>query len=72
MKRNKDSPPIQTLLDNTPVYSIDASKREHLLVYTDAHKKLKPKLLTRAEFHQLGGIIGLYHTNAPWPAVKKL
>jgi hypothetical protein len=37
-----------------------------LLVYTDPAKKLKPKLLTRAEFHALGGIIGLYHEQSNW------
>lgn len=67
MKKNKDSPPIQTLNDKTPVYSIDATERKYLLVYTDADKKLKPKLMTRAEFHQLGGIIGLYHKDATGP-----
>jgi hypothetical protein len=58
--------PVQILMDNTKVYSIDSSEKKYLLVYTDPAKKLKPKLLTRAEFHALGGIIGLYHEQSNW------
>jgi hypothetical protein len=65
--------PVQILMDNTKVYSIDSSEKKYLLVYTDPDKKLKPKLLTRAEFHALGGIIGLYHVSSTQshPAFKK-
>lgn len=57
-------PPIQTLLDKTQVYSIDATDKKTILVYTDPLRKLKPKLYLRSEFAQQGGIVGLYHFGA--------
>jgi hypothetical protein len=69
--KNKDKP-VQVLLDNTRVYDIDAKEKRYIKVYIDPDKKLKPKLLTRAEFHALGGIIGLYHDRGHiTPAVDK-